>query len=72
MEMNNGGAKWTTQARAPAQLNKTSNLCLETPEGFAAAQNTLSLTGEFLGETHRVRERIQNHSPENQLHMGLF
>ena len=70
--MNNGGAKGTMQARDPAQLNKTSNHYLETPEGFAAAQNTLSLTGEFLGETHRVLERRQNHSPVNQLHVGMF
>ena len=36
----------------------------------AAAGETLSLTGEFFGETHRVLECTQNHPPGNQHQKG--
>ena len=37
--------------------------------GVAAAGQTPSLTGEFVGETHRVLEGTQTH-PENQHQKG--
>ena len=55
------------QPRAPAQGNKASNLWLKTPMGVeAAAGETPSLTGEFVGETHRGLERAQTHLLGNQ------
>ena len=36
----------------------------------AAAGETPSLTGEFVGETHRVLECTQNHPPGNQHQKG--
>ena len=36
----------------------------------AAAGKSPSLTGEFVGETHRVLERAQNHLPGNQHQKG--
>ena len=38
--------------------------------GEAAAGETPSLTGEFVGETHRVLERTQTHPLGNQLQKG--
>ena len=35
-----------------------------------AAGETPSLTGEFIGETHRVLERTQTHPPGNQHQKG--
>ena len=34
------------------------------------AGETPSLTEEFIGETHRVLEGMQNHPPENQYQKG--
>ena len=70
------GSSWqiqqqTVQPRALAQGNKASNLWLNTPVGVeAAAGETPSLTGEFVGETHRVPEGIQTHTPRNQHQKG--
>ena len=33
-------------------------------------RETPSLTGEFIGETHRVREHTQTHPPRNEHHKG--
>ena len=47
--------------------NKASNLWLKTPVGVeAVAGETPSLTGEFIGETHRGLERAQAHPLRNQ------
>ena len=44
---------------------------LKTPVGVeAAVGETPSLTGEFVGETHRVLECAQAHPPRNQLQKG--
>ena len=45
---------------------KPQNLWLSKPVGVEAARETLSLTGEFVGETHRVLECTQAHPPGNQ------
>ena len=50
---------------------KPQNLWLKSPVGVeAAAGETPSLTGEFIGETHRVLEHPQNHPPRNQHQKG--
>ena len=38
--------------------------------GAEAAKETPSLTGEFVGETHRVLEHTQTHPPGNQHQKG--
>ena len=38
----------------------------------AAAEETPSLTGEFVGETHRVLECTQNHPPWNKHQKGVI
>ena len=38
----------------------------EIPVGVEAAGEIPSLTGEFVGETHRVLEHTQTHPPRNQ------
>ena len=43
---------------------------MKTPVGVEAAGETPSLTGEFIGETHKVLERTQNHLPRNQHKKG--
>ena len=49
------------------QRNKASNLGLKTPVGVEApAGEAPILTGEFVGETHRVLERYTAHPPRNQ------
>ena len=45
---------------------KPQNLRLKISVGVAAAGETPSLTGEFIGETHRVLEHTQTHPPRNQ------
>ena len=50
---------------------KPQNLCLKTPVGVeAAVGETPSLTGEFIGETHRVLECTQTHPPGYQHQKG--
>ena len=56
------GVKPTPQPQAPAQGNNASNLGLKAPLGVGAAGETPSLTGEVVGETHRVLECAQAHS----------
>ena len=59
------------QPRAPAPGNKASNLGLKTHMGVeAAAGETPSLTGVFIGETHRGLEHTQTHPPVNQHQRG--
>ena len=58
------------QPRVPAQGNKASKNLTEKPVGIAAARETPSLIGEFVGETHGVLECIQNHPPWNQHQKG--
>ena len=36
------------------------------PVGVETAEETPSLTGEFIGQTHRVLECTQTHAPGNQ------
>ena len=44
---------------------------MKTPVGVeAAVGETPSLTGEFVGETHRALEHTQTHPPENQHQKG--
>ena len=50
--------KQTMGAKVPGQVNKASNLRLKMPVRVSTAERTLSLTGEFLGETHRVLQHI--------------
>ena len=65
------GDETDPQPRAPARGNKALNLRLKTPVGVeVTAGETPSLTGEFVGETHRVLEHIQNHPPGNQHQKG--
>ena len=49
---------------------KPQNLWLKKPVGVAAVGETPSLTGEFVGETHRVLECTQTHPPGNQHQKG--
>ena len=51
--------------------NKASNLCVKTPVGVeAAAGETPSLTGGFVGETYKGLERAQAHPLRNQNQRG--
>ena len=59
-----------TQSRAPVQGNKASKHRLKTPVGVEALGETPSITGEFMGETHRVLECTQTHPPGNQHQKG--
>ena len=59
------------QPRVLVQGNKVSNLRLKTPVGIeVAAVETPNLTGESVGETHRVLECTQAHPPRNQHQKG--
>ena len=58
------------QPRVPARGNKASKPLAVKPVGVEAAQETPSLTGEFVGETQRVLERTQTHPPGNQNQKG--
>ena len=50
---------------------KPQTLLLKIPVGVEApAGGTPSLTGEFIGETHRIVEYTQNHPPGNQHQNG--
>ena len=49
---------------------KPQNFWLKKPVGVEEAGETPSLTEEFIGETHRVLEGMQNHPPENQYQKG--
>ena len=51
---------------------KPQNLCLKKYVGGEAARKTISLTGEFVGETHRALEHTQNHPPGNQHQRAQF
>ena len=52
------GARQTSKSRVPVWGNKASKPQTKKPMGVAAAGETPSLTGEFVGETHRVLEHI--------------
>ena len=43
---------------------------MKKPVGGVAVGETPSLTGEFVGETHRVLECTQTHPPSNQHQKG--
>ena len=49
---------------------KPQNLWLKTSVGVAVVGETPSLTGEFIGEIHKVLEHTQNHPPRNQHQKG--
>ena len=59
----------TTQDSSVGKI-KPQNLWLSKPVGVEAARETLSLTGEFVGDTHRVLECTQVHPPGNQHQKG--
>ena len=69
---NKWGARQTAQPRVPVQGNRASNAQTEKkPVGVeAAAGETLSLTGELVGETHRVLEGTQAHPLGGQHRRG--
>ena len=50
--------------------NKASKPLTEKPVGVEVVGETPSLTGEFIGEIHRVLECTQTHPPGNQHHKG--
>ena len=56
--------------RVPVQGNKASILWLKKPLGVVAVGATLSLTGECVGENHRVLEHAWTHLPGNQHQKG--
>ena len=56
--------------RVPVQGNKASKPVTEKTVGVEVGGETPSLTGEFLGETHRVLEYTQAHPPGNQHQEG--
>ena len=59
------------QPRVPALGNKASKLLTEkTCGGVEAVGETPSLTGGFIGETHRVLECTQANPPGNQYQKG--
>ena len=65
------GSETPHNPRAPVQGNKASNLWLKTTMGVeAAVGKTPSLTGEFIGETHRGLERAQAHPLRKQHQKG--
>ena len=66
---NNWGVRQTVQPRVPGEI-KPQNLQLKKPVRVEAAGETPSLTGEFVGETHRILECAQNHPPWNQHQKG--
>ena len=49
---------------------KLQNLLLKKLVGVAAAGETPILTGEFIGDSHRVLVCTQNHAPGNQHQKG--
>ena len=54
----------------PVWGNKASKLLTEKPVGVEVVGETPSLTGEFIGEIHRVLECTQTHPPRNQHQKG--
>ena len=52
------------------QGNKASELLTKIPVRAEVVEKIPSLTGEFVGETHRVLEYTQNHPPWNQHQKG--
>ena len=60
-----------TQPRVPVQGNKASKpVTVKTWGGGLRQQKTPSLTGEFVGETHRVLEPTKTHPHGNQHKKG--
>ena len=56
--------------RVPALGKKASKPLAVKTCGIAAVVETPSLTGEFIGETHRVLEHTQTHPPGTQHQKG--
>ena len=63
---NNWGVRQTTQPRVPAQGNKASKTLAIKTCGACSGRRKPSLTGEFVGEAHRVLEFSKTHPPGNQ------
>ena len=59
------GMRQTMQLRVLA-WEKPQNLWLKKPMGVVVVGETPSLTGEFIGETHRVLECTQTHTPTQE------
>ena len=57
------GVRQTTKPRVPAWGNKASKPLTEKNYRCVTVEETPSLTGEFVGQTHRVLERTQTHPP---------
>ena len=57
---------WQVQPRVPEQEKKAS----KPPVGVVVVEETLRLTGELFGETHRVLECTQTHPPEISTRMA--
>ena len=55
-----------TQPRVPAWGNKASKPQIESVVSVVSLGDTPNLTGEFIGETHRILEHTQTHLPRNQ------
>ena len=55
----------TAQPRVPLWGNKASKPLTEKPVRVAAARETPGLTGESVGEIHKVLECTQTHPPRN-------
>ena len=56
----------TTKPRVPVQGKQASKPPTIKTVGVTAVGETSSLTGEFIGETHRFLGCTQNHPPGNQ------
>ena len=54
------------QLRVPAWGNKASKPLAVKPVGVVAAEENPSLTGESVGEAHRILEHTKTHPPRNQ------
>ena len=66
--------KWDRPCNTGFQCReiKPQNLWLKKPLRVEAVGKTPSLTGEFVGETHRILEHTQNHPPRNQHQKGTI
>ena len=60
---------YATQGSCVGKESLKTSSCKK-PMGVAVAGETPSLTGEFVGQTHRVPEHIQTHLPGNKHQKG--
>ena len=64
---NNGGARQTTKPKVSVRKTKDSKpQDVKKSVGVVVVGETTSLTGQFVGETHRVLKCTQTHPPANQ------